>query len=232
MPTSEAVMAALVGRMRPFGMDVVAIGELPSEGNSRIKPFFHSTWPKSWYDTYMREGIAAADALLPRARHTALPFSWSEMDDELNRFGESRKNLRVLDLCRDYGWTDGLAVPIHGPDDYHGLVSYAGAPKSLGDGERAVLHLLAIYAHDRLLALHESDPEGRRVLAAEAAGLTARELAALRLLATGLTDRETAERLGVAERTGLHYVQSARRKLGCRTRAQLMAEALRLGLLN
>lgn len=154
------------------------------------------------------------------------------MADEMNRFGESRKNLRVLDLCRDFGWNDGFAVPIHGPHDYHGLVAFAGNPTSLGESERTALHMLAFYAHERLLALHESDREGRRIMAVRAAGLSERQCEALRLLATGLTDREVAEKLGVAERTGLYYVQSARRKLGCRTRAQLMVEVTRLGLLT
>ena len=229
--TSEAVMAVLVRYIGPFGMDCVAIGELPSQGNSRLSPFFHTTWPKSWFELYVEHGLVAEDAIFAKAREATLPFTWSEIAEELNTVDSGRSDFGLMDLVREHGWTDGLVVPIHGPDNYHGLVSYAGAPKVLGVEERTVLHIMGLHAHDRLLSLRERDPEGRRQIAAESAGLTAREIEAIHLLATGLTDKEMALRFGVAERTCLHYIQSARRKLGCRTRAQLIAEAIRLGIL-
>jgi ATP/maltotriose-dependent transcriptional regulator MalT len=62
------------------------------------------------------------------------------------------------------------------------------------------------------------------------AGLTARELEVLALVADGLRNAEIATRLVVSPRTVDHHVASIFRKLDVRTRAQAGAEAARRGL--
>jgi DNA-binding CsgD family transcriptional regulator len=62
------------------------------------------------------------------------------------------------------------------------------------------------------------------------AGLTARELEVLALVAAGLRNPEIGRRLSLSERTVAHHVSAILRKLGVRTRAQASAEAVRLGL--
>ena len=64
------------------------------------------------------------------------------------------------------------------------------------------------------------------------AGLTARELDVLLLLAEGLRNAQIAERLVVSEKTVDHHVSSVLRKLAVRTRGEAGAEAARLGLLG
>jgi DNA-binding NarL/FixJ family response regulator len=62
------------------------------------------------------------------------------------------------------------------------------------------------------------------------AGLTARALEVLALLAEGLRNWQIAERLVVSERTVDHHVSAILRKLSVRTRGEAGAEAVRLGL--
>jgi DNA-binding CsgD family transcriptional regulator len=62
------------------------------------------------------------------------------------------------------------------------------------------------------------------------AGLAARELEVLELLAEGLRNAEIAERLVVSERTVGHHVSAILRKLDARTRGEASAQAARLGL--
>jgi len=64
------------------------------------------------------------------------------------------------------------------------------------------------------------------------AGLTARELEVLPLLADGLRNAEIADRLVVSHKTVDHHVSAILRKLGTRTRGEAAAEAGRLGLLD
>jgi DNA-binding CsgD family transcriptional regulator/tetratricopeptide (TPR) repeat protein len=66
---------------------------------------------------------------------------------------------------------------------------------------------------------------------ANPAGLTAREVEVLGLVAAGMRNGEIAGRLVLSERTVGHHVGAILRKLGVSTRAQAGAEAVRLGLL-
>jgi DNA-binding CsgD family transcriptional regulator len=64
------------------------------------------------------------------------------------------------------------------------------------------------------------------------AGLTARELEVLALVAEGLRNAEIAGRLFVSEKTVAHHVSAVLRKLGVATRSQAGAEAARLGIVE
>lgn len=64
------------------------------------------------------------------------------------------------------------------------------------------------------------------------AGLTARELEVLALLAQGLRNVQIARRLVVTERTVEHHVSAILRKLDVRTRGEASVEAAQLGLVG
>jgi DNA-binding NarL/FixJ family response regulator len=75
-------------------------------------------------------------------------------------------------------------------------------------------------------------PRGPRPkTSANPAGLTARELEVLELLAEGLPNAEIAERLVVSPRTVDHHVSAILRKLDVRTRGEAGAQAARRGLI-
>jgi DNA-binding NarL/FixJ family response regulator len=63
------------------------------------------------------------------------------------------------------------------------------------------------------------------------AGLTARQLEVLALVADGLTNAEIAERLVVSPRTAEHHVAAVLTKLGATTRLDVARRASELGLL-
>ncbi|SDY45408.1 regulatory protein, luxR family [Modestobacter sp. DSM 44400] len=69
-----------------------------------------------------------------------------------------------------------------------------------------------------------SEPAGDRL-----AGLTDRERAVLRLIGEGLTNRQIAERMGLAEKTVKNYTSHLLAKLGLerRTQAAILATRLR-----
>ncbi|HEX7298664.1 MAG TPA: LuxR C-terminal-related transcriptional regulator [Solirubrobacteraceae bacterium] len=74
-------------------------------------------------------------------------------------------------------------------------------------------------------------PRGpRRRTRENPAGLTARELEVLELLAEGLRNAQIAQRLVVSEKTVDHHVSAVLRKLDVRTRGEAGAKAARIGL--
>jgi DNA-binding CsgD family transcriptional regulator len=60
-----------------------------------------------------------------------------------------------------------------------------------------------------------------------AARLSPREEAALRLIATGKSDKEAGQLLGITARTIRFHVDNAKTKLGVTTRAQVVLKMLR-----
>ena len=74
-------------------------------------------------------------------------------------------------------------------------------------------------------------PRGpRRRTRENPAGLTARELEVLQLVAEGLRNAQIAQRLVVSERTIDHHVSAVLRKLDVRTRGEASAAAVRMGI--
>ena len=61
-------------------------------------------------------------------------------------------------------------------------------------------------------------------------GLTERQLEVLRLVTTGLSNRQIAARLGISTRTAEHHVQDVYERIGVRSRAAAALYAMEHGL--
>jgi two-component system, NarL family, response regulator NreC len=82
--------------------------------------------------------------------------------------------------------------------------------------------------NEHLAELVRRSRESARV----AQSLTERELQVLRLVASGMTTRQAAQRLNLSQRTIESHIAKVDRKLGARTRVQAVILAARLGLLE
>jgi DNA-binding CsgD family transcriptional regulator/tetratricopeptide (TPR) repeat protein len=95
-------------------------------------------------------------------------------------------------------------------------------------GAAAVRHAVLRTRHARGLTVPRGPRPARQ---ANPAGLTAREVEVLGLLADGLSYTEVAERLVLSEKTVGHHVSAVLRKLSEPTRARAVATALRQGII-
>ena len=103
------------------------------------------------------------------------------------------------------------------------------AARMLGAGPLAA----EIAAEVVALGASLEDNLGRRAVAEhEHAGLSRRELEVMRLAASGLTNREIAERLVLSTRTVDMHMRNILAKLRCRTRTEAARRASELGLLT
>jgi DNA-binding CsgD family transcriptional regulator/tetratricopeptide (TPR) repeat protein len=96
-----------------------------------------------------------------------------------------------------------------------------------GVGAPATAKAVARDVRLRGVAVREPRPATRN----NPAGLTARELEVLQLLARGLSNAELAVRLGLSGKTVGHHVSAVLRKLGVPTRSRAVATASELGIL-
>jgi DNA-binding CsgD family transcriptional regulator len=222
-PDIPAVARVFREAIARHGFDASACGGFHATRRGAAPVFFFQDWPEDWLRLYAAENFVNHDFGVAEARGRHSPFAWSE--------AKARRVLtpgekRVWQAVLDHGWGDGFSVPVHGPGGYFGLVAMAGRAVEYPLALRHHLHLIALAAHDRCLALDTTlaAPPGPDVL-------TARELECFRWVASGAQDDEIADRLGISANTAREYVDAARRKLNARTRAQAVAMLVAQGLL-
>jgi LuxR family quorum sensing-dependent transcriptional regulator len=151
-----------------------------------------------------------------------MPFDWHA--DSYRSTGDSRA-AEVMARASDFGLRHGFLIPIHGPNGYKACVSMAAATLDLSADAKVTLHLMALYAVDRLRRLRGEAPATRSTL-------TAREREVLAWVATGKSASQISDTLRIAKRTVDEHTQTIVRKLGATNRAHAVAIALRDRLID
>lgn len=213
-PVELAEAVAAIGR--PLGLDTVMAGAIYAGPRPARARFYFGNWPPEWMAIYTAE-VLAADPLICQARRRFAPFTWGELQAE---GGLAPEMMAAFETGRQAGWSDGFAVPIHGPAGYVALVSFAGRDTTLTEHDRALLRAVAHAAHDH----------GRALLAADAATaqarLTARERQVMEWVASGKSDWEVGRILGISESTAHFHVERVKRKLDVGSRADAVGVLL------
>jgi len=207
----------------PFGFDTFACGELDLKVRER-NVFYLVDWPTPWRRFYMSEGLVERDPLIDALAFRHQPFMWSDLrkDRKLHKVGRE-----VLERAAAAGWTEGLVIPLSRGTNRIGLVSLVGHQADIAPEDQAFLCLIGMCLHGHVRTLVR-----REGFAIPPAGLTAREVECVRLVAQGLSDNAIAKRLGIAPSTAHEFVEKAKRRLKTRTRVEMVAIAAALGIID
>jgi len=204
------------------GFTASACGAFIPTENGPETHFFFTDWPDAWIKLYVERNYVAYDYSVAEARQRISPFTWLEAKAGRVLSGPEQE---LWKTANEWGWSDGFAVPIHGPGGYFGLVNIAGTERAWPAALHRSLHMLCLATHDRCRTLAGMNP-----VTGPRSPLTVREIECLRWIASGKTDAEIAEILGISQATVKFHVDGARAKLDARNRAHAVARLVLFGL--
>jgi LuxR family quorum sensing-dependent transcriptional regulator len=223
---NNEVLACLNTAAKSFGMDCYAISGIPLP-SERIDPYFMlNAWPDGWFERYVQQNYVHVDPVIYRTKMSSEAFVWSEA---LAGKPVSRAAKRVMNEATEFGMFDGYSVPLHSVGGFQAIVTFGARKVELSAEQRGALHIISIYAHNRLRSFLDDGSERN---AAAVAKVTPREREVILWCAAGKTNWEIGQILGISEKTVQHEIASASRKLNSVNRAQLIAESIRLGIIR
>ncbi len=217
------IIAHLSAYASRFGFTTVALGHVVNpqiRAVKREKLFQFSTWRKEWTDVWAGKNLIIRDPIARYSLFSHKPFRWRDA------FSNDRtRDKEVEHLIREFGFTDGVTIPIHTDGYPPGAVSLGAdkfeiSPEELGD-----LHIVCVHAYGRIEEMLGSFPYQSAVK------LTLREREILHYVAGGKTNWEIGAILSISPHSVRDHIQSASKKLGAAGRAHTVAIALRMGLI-
>jgi len=210
------------------------------------KPFYIGTGGARWEQEYVRNGFAAVDPCLQRARRTNTPFTWrsTPLPPLIGRRAPGA--VKTMWAAWDHGFRDGLVMPFHFRDA-DGLFHSSSAVFFWKDPldrfdlllreSKHELHFIMLYWIQRALDIIARDHRMaqspfKSVQATDGVRLTDRERDVLGWAAEGLTAAATAEKLNLSEDTIETHMRHAIRKLRANNKTHAAALAVHLGLID
>ncbi len=170
-----------------------------------------NTFPAAWIEEYTIRGLALDDPLMRWAYNSEGVIRWSEL--------ETLDPANVLKSYAAHGLRYGAVACVPGKTDHpvRSIGFFARSDREFADDEMQRLYR-------ELQADHESmmNVEGT---------LTQAQIDALRLLASGMRQKEIAHALGISQSAVKARLKGSVRKMGAKTAVQAASIASRKGLL-
>ena len=213
----DGVLDAMQRVVARHGFTTLMFSGLPPSDRQLNDYLLAVRCPAGWIEHYNEAQYIRIDPVVHRLKRSIAPFEWREV--QYNPVQEPRA-AEVMQRRREFGCINGFVVPIHGPPNSVAWVSMSGRDVDLPAVNRPAIHLMALYAFERIRSLRGNIAAGRPPL-------TAREREVIALIAQGKRAWEISELLTIAKRTVDEHAQTAFRKLGAVNRTQAGAIAIR-----
>ncbi len=195
-------------------------------GGDERKPIGITTYPEHFIEHYIARDYQSHDLIGRVSTQTSTPFLWSDIS---KRFDMSQVQAEIFDDGKSAGMKSGASVPIHGPNQTQATFSVANENSEkefdkLFKFHRHELHILASYAHEKIMSLGIDNRLNDLTL-------TKRETEVLTWVARGKTYWETGQILSIQEDTVKKYMQRIFALLQVNNQPHAIAKAIINGLI-
>lgn len=219
------VLAALEQTAQAFGFSFVTLLMKPTRPDDLLaRLLIQTTLPSQFIQEFDKGRLLASYPVMPALFSSMLPRSWTLEAAERSHPGEFPDDLSRL--LRRFGMKTTAVMPLHSLEGERFLLQFDGERCPVGQPELNELGMIALHAFDVFEKLRRTE----RI--ALPGPLSARELEVVRWTAQGKTSVEIGRILSLSDHTVNAHMTNAIKKLDCVNRTQLVAKAIRLGLIN
>ena len=217
LSTTAEIMDATGAHLKNYGFEYHCVSFLATSTETIEDVLLSNRLPEEWLKLYIEREYVQDDPAFRYAKTVVRPFRWfkeSPYDPE-----REPRAAEVVQRARDFGILDGFLIPVASTAGRMGQIWFGGRTLDLPEGQLPALHLMAIYAFNRILQLR--GPPARHK------AMTPREQEILTLVANGKSTWEIGEILHISSRTVKEHIKHLCRKLGAVTRTQAVMIAVR-----
>jgi len=204
-----------------LGVSYAALGSHVDPRHPQAGAFLLHNYPSEWVDRYSALRYHLIDPVFRCAEQRSTPFLWS---DPAFLSGLSWRQRRVLSEARQFGLHHGRTHALVSPFYLPASCSIVVESPDMHPEVYTEIRAISVFVHYRAsqLALPQTRPQHTKVL-------RPRERKCLELSARGRVDHEIAEILAISVATVRRMVESARARLGVKSRAHAVAIAMATG---
>lgn len=180
-----------------------------------------SNYNDEWVDRILRKRYYLDDPIHAACSRKRLGIVWHEAPDLI---ALSQRQRDILGEAEQFGLRDGVTVPVQSAGEYRGTCSFGGSRRVIPTMQLiAAVQLIGMFAFDAARRII-GDRHGFSRLPVPT--LARRHIECIAMVASGLGDKESSARLGIAPNTVHKYTQEAMRRYGVMRRGALVFRAL------
>ncbi|KAF7774459.1 LuxR family transcriptional regulator, quorum-sensing transcription factor LasR [Pseudoalteromonas citrea] len=189
--------------------------------------FVIDNYPSDWMSHYVGNDLKKNDPVVLHAQTSVTPIFWQNAN--IISTTNPHADIKIMQQAADAGLVDGITAPIRGMFGEFGLISIAS--KELIDLDKyinlnQILLSITPYLYEASNRLKINNSPANKI------ELTSRESECMEWVIEGKTAWETAQILGISERTTNFHVNNVIEKTSSSNRQQAIAKLLISGLLK
>lgn len=196
--------------------------------NNPLDPFVaFGEIDQEWCERYKQKKYVYSDSTIQLGLQSKYPFAWSDVRDKKRISSVSKRIFEEAES--EFGYNDGLVVPIHLDNGSISMFSIIGEKPDISDPVRRGLGMAAVFMHSkaRNFALEDADIASPKA----PNSVSRRQLDCIQWVAEGKSDWEISKILGISESTVHNHIEAAKRGFAVNTRVQAVVEAARRRLI-